>query len=75
MFMAVEAINKNSSILAGHQIHAIILNGACEPAMVMRQFIEIIQQSSSGGFYNNLVSFRSFMFLSENKIIININKY
>ncbi|XP_069989042.1 uncharacterized protein [Penaeus vannamei] len=57
MFMAVEAINKNSSILAGHQIHAIILNGACEPAMVMRQFIEIIQQSSSGGFYNNLAGF------------------
>ncbi|XP_071549817.1 uncharacterized protein [Panulirus ornatus] len=56
-FMAVEAVNKNKSILSDFNIHPIVLNGACEPAMVMRQFIEILQKSSSLGFYNNMVGF------------------
>ncbi|XP_042206983.1 receptor-type guanylate cyclase gcy-1-like isoform X2 [Homarus americanus] len=56
-FMAVEAVNKNKSILTDFEIHPIVLNGACEPAMVMRQFIEILQMSSSQGFYNNMIGF------------------
>lgn len=55
-FMAVDAVNKNKSILSDFRIHPIVLNGACEPAMVMRQFIEILRKSSSLGFYNNMVN-------------------
>ena len=54
--MAVDAVNENNSVLADYTIEPIILNGACEPAMVMRQFIDIIQTSSSEGFYNSMVS-------------------
>ncbi|KAK8726640.1 hypothetical protein OTU49_009969, partial [Cherax quadricarinatus] len=56
-FMAVEAVNNNKSILTDFYINPIVLNGACEPAMVMRQFIEILQGSSSLGFYNDMIGF------------------
>nr|XP_045607313.1 atrial natriuretic peptide receptor 2-like isoform X2 [Procambarus clarkii] len=56
-FMAVEAVNNNKSILSDFSIHSIVLNGACEPAMVMRQFIEILQRSSTLGFYNDMIGF------------------
>ncbi|KAK7047733.1 hypothetical protein SK128_014579, partial [Halocaridina rubra] len=55
--MAVIAINKNNSILADYKIEMITLNGACETAMVMRQFIDIIQSASSEGFYNSMIGF------------------
>ncbi|XP_068222670.1 uncharacterized protein [Palaemon carinicauda] len=55
--MAVKAVNDNDTILADYKIDQITLNGACEPAMVMRQFIEIIQTSSSEGFYNSMIGF------------------
>lgn len=55
-FMAVEAVNKNTSILKDYHIRSIVVNGACNSAIVMRQFIEILQLSSSNGFYNNMVS-------------------
>lgn len=55
-FMAVNAINDNTSILADFRIHPIALNGGCDPDLVMRQFIEILQRGSSMGFISNIVS-------------------
>ncbi|XP_050730099.1 uncharacterized protein LOC127005358 isoform X3 [Eriocheir sinensis] len=56
-FMAVDAINANNSILKDYHIRTIVLNGACNSAIVMRKFIEILQRSSSQGFYNNMIGF------------------
>lgn len=56
-FMAVEAVNKNTSILKDYKIRSIVLNGACNSAIVMRKFIQILQRSSSQGFYNTMIGF------------------
>lgn len=40
--MAVDAVNKNSSILRGYRINPIVFNGACEPDWIMVKFIKVI---------------------------------
>lgn len=44
--MGVEAVNEDPSILKGFKFKHIVLNGACEPDVVMAQFIKVITSFS-----------------------------
>lgn len=55
--LAVKAVNKNESILPDHTLHQVIVNTACEPDMVMLEFIKLIQHFTKHGTYSKIVSF------------------
>ena len=54
--MAIQAINKNTTVLPDYKIRPIVVNTACEADVVMLEFIKILQQSTKSGTYQKLVS-------------------
>ena len=54
--MAVKAVNENNTILTDYRLNPVLVNGMCEPDIVMKRFIKIIHNTGPSGDFLKLVS-------------------
>ncbi|CAL4076058.1 unnamed protein product [Meganyctiphanes norvegica] len=55
--MAVKAVNDNNTILTDYKLKPVLVNGMCEPDIVMKRFIKIVHNTGPNGDFLRLVGF------------------